>query len=99
MFTATISAAQGSDTVVPLSSTDAGIVNVPATVTVPAGAVTVPVPVAAVAPGSATVTAGPLNRTLAQSQVIVIAPAATVVGLAPAVLRCRREARGLSPSL
>jgi len=94
MLTATISAAQGSDTVVPLSSTDAGIVNVPATVTVPAGAVTVPVPVAAVAPGSATVTAGPLNRTLAQSQVIVIAPAATVVGLAPAVLRLSERSAG-----
>ena len=94
MLTATISAAQGTDTVVPLSSTDAGIVTVPATVTVPAGAVTVPVPVAGLAPGSATVTAGPLNGTLAQSQVTVIAPAATVVGLAPAVLRLSEGSAG-----
>ena len=96
MLTATISAAQETDTVVPLSSTDASIVTVPATVTVPAGAVAVPVAVAAVGPGTTTVTAGPLlNGTVAQSQVTVIGPAAAVVGLAPSVLPLSEGSAGI----
>ena len=85
-LTVTISAAQGTDTVVPLGSTDVSIASVPATVSVPTGAVTVPVPVAAVAAGTATVTAGPLNGTSAHSQVAVIPPPPAVVSLAPPVL-------------
>ncbi|MGH8248744.1 MAG: hypothetical protein ACREUU_20225, partial [Gammaproteobacteria bacterium] len=47
----TISAAQSSDTAVPLAASPAGIVSIPAQASVPAGAVTVQVPVASAAYG------------------------------------------------
>ena len=96
MLTVTISAAQASDTVISLSTNDAGVVGLPGgnAVTVPAGQLAVAVPVTGLASGTATVTAGPLNGTFAQSQVTVIAPPAAVVGLAPAVLRLSEGSAG-----
>ena len=85
-LTVTISAAQLADTVVPLSTSDPGVVAVPATVIIPAGTVAARVTVTAVAPGTATVSAGPLTGTSVHSQVTVVVPAPTVVRLAPPVL-------------
>lgn len=81
-LTLTLSAAQASDTVVPLAASPAGIVSVPASVTVPAGQTTAPVPVGTLALGQAGVTAA-LNGTSASSLVNVVPPAPQVTALEP----------------
>ncbi len=86
-LTVTISAAQGSDTVVNLTSSDATIVGLPptGTATVPAGQTSQTFAVFGNSPGSATITAT-LNGTSAHSQVTVVIPLPTVVSLLPHVL-------------
>ena len=70
-FTLTLNAAQLTDTPVPLGSSPSGIVSHAATVTVPAGSLTATVTVTGLTPGSATLTAGPLNGTTAQISLTV----------------------------
>lgn len=87
-LTVTLSAAQAYDTIVPLSASDPGVLGLPPgnSVTVPAGQLSQTVVVTGIAPGTATLVAGPLNGTCAQSQVTVTSPPPTVVSLAPPVL-------------
>ncbi len=85
-LTLTLNAAQLSDTSVPLASNAPGTASVPPGVTVPAGSLTATVVVTGVAPGPATITAGPLNGTQAQSTISVNQLPPTVTGLAPAAL-------------
>lgn len=85
-LTVTISAAQATLTEVALASSDTGVAFVDAGVTVPAGAVSAPVPVAAVAPGTAQITAS-LNGSTASSQVTVTAAPPSVVSLVPVLAR------------
>jgi RHS repeat-associated protein len=85
-LTLTLTAVQPSDTVVPLVVAPDGIVNFPATVTIPAGALEVGVSVVALAPGQATLTAGPLHGSQAQASVTVTPRPATVTGLTPPAL-------------
>jgi RHS repeat-associated protein len=82
-LTATISAAQSTDTTVALSSSAPGVASVPASAIVPAGAVSAPVAVSALAPGTAQITAG-LNGSSVSSQVTVTPAPPTVVSLLPA---------------
>jgi RHS repeat-associated protein len=81
--TVTLNATQLSETVVPVTGSAAGVLTVPASVTVPANTLTSGFGVTAVAPGSATITAGPLNETSKQATVQVQPPPATLVGLTP----------------
>lgn len=83
-LTLTISSAQPTDTVVPLSVTPAGIVTAPAEVTVPAGQPTAPVPVATLAYGQAGITAS-LNGASASAAVNVIPPPVVITALEPAM--------------
>ena len=62
----------------------AGIVNVPASITVPAGQFSVPVPVTGLTPGATVITAGPLNGTTADVAVTVNHLPPVVTGLMPA---------------
>ncbi len=84
--TLTLNAAQLADTVVPLTSSPTGVISAPATVTVPAGVLSAPVTVTGLAPGLATLTAGPLNGTSAQSSLAVNQLPPTVTALTPATL-------------
>ncbi len=85
-LTLTLNAAQLADAVIPLSSSPPGILSVPASVTVPAGSLVAAVPVTGLTPGTATVTAGPLNGTQAESSVTVNQLPPTVAGLDPSTL-------------
>lgn len=82
-LTLTISSPQATDTVVPIAESPAGIVAVPAQVTVPAGQTTVAVPVATLAYGQAGVTAS-LNGASASAGVNVVPPPVAVTALEPA---------------
>lgn len=84
-LTVTISAAQPADTTVALAASPAGIVSVPATVTVVAGQTTAPVLVGTVTLGTAMVTAS-LNGTSAAAAVQVTPPPPAVVSLTPSPL-------------
>ena len=88
--TLTLNAAQPTDTAVALAGSPAGIVNVPTSITVPAGQISVPVPVTALTPGSAVLTAGPLNGSTVETTV-------TVNQLPPTVTGPRRHRSLLSP--
>jgi len=83
MLTVSISAAQGSDSPVALSSSNSGVASVPPSVTIQAGQTTASFPVGGVSPGSATVTAAFRNSTDASS-IIVEARPATGISLSPA---------------
>jgi uncharacterized protein YjdB len=85
-LTLTLNAAQLTDTAIPLAGTPPGIINTPAGLTVPAGSLSVPVTVTGLALGSATLMAGPLNGTQAQSSLTVNQLPPTVTTLAPASL-------------
>jgi len=82
-LTLTISAAQSTDTLVPLSATPAGIVSIPAQVTVLAGQTTAPVVVGTLALGQAGITAS-LNGSTASAIVNVVSPPVAVTALEPA---------------
>ena len=81
-LTVQINAAQQTDTVVPLINSSPTILNVPITVTIPAGLTETPVQVTGLALGTAAVTAT-LNGT-ATSTVTVVAPPVLLTALAPA---------------
>jgi RHS repeat-associated protein len=82
-LTLTISAAQSTDTAVPLAVTPAGIVTAPAQVTVLAGQTTAQVPVGTLAYGQAGITAS-LNGSSASAAVNVVLPPVAVTNLQPA---------------
>jgi uncharacterized protein YjdB len=84
--TVSLSAAQATDTTIPVTLSAPGIVRVPATVTVPAGSLNVPVPVTALAPGVTTLALGPLNGTQTETTVTVNALPPTVTAVTPAEL-------------
>ncbi len=85
-LTLTLNAAQFTDTAIPLAGTPTGTINVPSSVTVPAGSLSVPVTVTGLTPGSATLMAGPLNGTQAQTSLTVNQLPPTVTTMAPAGL-------------
>lgn len=87
ILTVTISAAQGTDTLIALTSSNASLVSLPpsGTVTVPAGQTAQAFAVFGVGQGTATITAS-LNGTTAESQVTVVIPLPTVVSLLPPIL-------------
>jgi len=82
-LTLTISSAQSTDTLVPLSASPTGIVSIPAQVTVLAGQTTAPVVVGTLALGQAGITAS-LNGSTASAIVNVVAPPVAVTALEPA---------------
>jgi len=82
-LTLTLNAAQATDTVVAIAAAPMGVLTVPATITVPAGAVAVPVPITGVLPGTATLTAGPLNGSTVEVPVTVNQLPPTVTALTP----------------
>jgi len=79
----TISSAQATDTVVPITASPAGIVLVPDQVTIPAGQTSVQVPVGTLAYGQAGITAS-LNGASASAGVNVVPPPVAVTALEPA---------------
>ena len=79
----TLNAAQPTDTMVPLAAVPAGIVAAPPAVTVPAGALGVDVVLLGLAPGRATLTAGPVQGTVVQARLLVSPEAPTVTALTP----------------
>jgi len=81
-LTLSLTKAVGADTAVALTTTPSGIVSVPASVTVLAGASQTQVPVEAQSPGTATVRAE-LNGTAAEAAVHVTSPPAALVALEP----------------
>ncbi|HSB68690.1 MAG TPA: Ig-like domain-containing protein [Candidatus Methylomirabilis sp.] len=85
-LTLALNAAQLTDTTVAVTVVPSGIVDVPPTVTIPAGSLTSTVTVTGLAPGSATLTAGPLHGTSAQSTLTVNQLPPTVTGLNPPTL-------------
>jgi RHS repeat-associated protein len=85
-LTLTLNAAQLAETVVPLVSTPAGVVQVPNSVTVAAGSLTGSVTITGMAPGRATVSAGPLNGSQAQTEITVTPVPPGVTALTPPTL-------------
>ncbi|HSB81585.1 MAG TPA: hypothetical protein VLM91_22630, partial [Candidatus Methylomirabilis sp.] len=94
-LTLTLSAAQATDTLVALTSSEPSIVGLPpgGTVTVPAGQLTETFAVFGVRAGQATVTAT-LNGSSVQSQVSVVIPLPTVVSLLPPSIALTEESTG-----
>ena len=92
-LTATISASQSSGTLIALTSSDPTIASVPASVSVPAGALAVPIAVVGVSPGTATVT-GSLNGSSRQSTITVNPAGPTLTSLLPATLQVAQGASG-----
>src|SRR5438445_1620258 len=92
-LTVTISSTQPTDTTVAVSATPAGIVSVPATVTVSAGQTSAPVTVGTMALGTAMVTAS-LNSSSAETAVQVTPRAPALVSLLPSPLTVVVNATG-----
>src|SRR6266545_1737564 len=84
-LTAALNAAQATDTAIALANSAPGIVQVPATVTVPAGATAATVTVTALAAGAAQVTAS-VNSTTASAAIEVAAPLPVVSAITPSTL-------------
>jgi len=84
-LTVTLNAAQPVDTNIQLMNTAPSVATAPASVTVPAGALSVQVPVNAVAPGTTQITAS-VNGSSASASVEVAAPAPVVSTLQPSAL-------------
>lgn len=84
LCTLTLNATQLTDTVVSLASTDAGVVSVPPSVTVPAHTLSAQFAVTGVAQGLAINTAGPLNGTSQSAIIQVLPPPPTITSLTPA---------------
>lgn len=78
-----IDAAQQTDTVVPLTTSNATVLAVPASATIPAGVTDAPVPVTGLALGTATVTAV-LNGSVSSTNTVVPSPV-TITSLDPLV--------------
>ncbi len=93
-LTATLNAAQATDTAIALANSAPGIVQVPATVTVPAGATAAAVTVTALAAGAARVTAS-VNSTTASAAIEVAAPLPVVTAITPATLALPKGAPGV----
>ena len=81
-LTLTINAAQVSDTVILLTNTASTIVQIPASITVPANQLSATIPVTGLQAGNATITAS-INGSTANSQVQVTLPSPVVTTLAP----------------
>lgn len=81
-LTLTINAAQLSDTVIPLTNSAPTIVQVPASITVPANQLSATIPVTALLAGNATITAS-INGSTVSSQVQVTLPPPVVTSLTP----------------
>jgi hypothetical protein len=92
-LTATISALQSDATTISLQSSSAGVVTVPAAVSIPANQLSAAVTVTAIAPGTATITAA-LNESSVQSTVTVCAAGPTLTSLLPAALQVAQGAAG-----
>ncbi len=90
----TINVAQEIDTTVALANTDAAVATVPATVVVPAGAISAPIAVNAVSPGTAQITAS-VNGTSAAATVEVTPPPPSVTALTPATLALPKGTPGV----
>ena len=92
-LTVTISAAQSSGTSVALTASPTGIVNLPSSVTVPAGALSTTLSFTALALGSTMIQAG-LNGSTADAVVQVTPPAPALVSLLPSPLAVAVGATG-----
>ncbi len=92
-LTLSINAAQVSDTTVPLTTSSATILDVPASVIVPSGLTSVTIPVTGLTLGTATVTAT-LNGTVT-STITVVPPPALVTALGPAPLTLAKGRVGI----
>jgi hypothetical protein len=87
--TATLSAAQPADTTIALATSSPDVLQAPASVTVPAGSRSAEAGLGALGPGTASVTAGPLNGATQTAEVQVVAGPVGLAALAagsPAVL-------------
>ncbi len=78
-----LNATQPADTTVPLSVSTGGVVQVPGSVTVPAGSLYAEVGVTALAAGTESILAGPVNGTTQTTDVQVVPPYLTIVSLTP----------------
>jgi RHS repeat-associated protein len=85
-LTLTLNAAQATDTTVVLTGSAPGLLSVPPSLSIPAGSGSASVTVVGLAPGSATLLAGPLNGTQVTSDITVAQLAPAVTALAPATL-------------
>ena len=93
-LTVTINAAQAVDTTIPLTNNSPTVVQVPATVNVPAGATSTTVTVTALASGSAQLTAS-VNGTTAFSAIGVAAPIPVVTSISPGALTLSKGSPGV----
>ncbi|MGH3755678.1 MAG: beta strand repeat-containing protein, partial [Pseudonocardiaceae bacterium] len=84
-LTFTINAAQLTDTIVPLTNSNAAVLQVPSSVTVPAGQTSAPITVTGLTPGTATVSAT-LGGVTVTATVQVVQPPTLVTGITPATL-------------
>ncbi len=85
-LTVRLNAVQPTDTPIALVSSIAGILSVPPGVTVPAGRLTALIPVIGLAPGTTTLSVGPLNGTQAQTTLTVTSAPPTITAVTPADL-------------
>ena len=92
-LTVSIDVAQEADTAVAIANSAPALVQVPLAVTVPAGQLSAVIPVAALAPGSAQVTAS-VNGTSAAAVVEVSPPPPVVTGIEPATRMLAKGAPG-----
>ncbi|MBI3722020.1 MAG: hypothetical protein HY248_05655, partial [Fimbriimonas ginsengisoli] len=93
-LTLTLNAAQPADTAILLTSSAPAIASVPASVTIPAGSPQASVTLVGLAPGAATLMAGPLNGTQATSDILVAQLAPAVTALAPSTLTLPKGTAG-----
>ena len=84
-LTVTLNAAQDAATAVAIANTAPAVVEVPASVTIPAGAISAQVPAYALSPGTAQITAS-VNGSSVAASVAVAAAAPAVATLAPGTL-------------
>jgi hypothetical protein len=80
----TLNATQLTENVVSLSGSDAGVVSLPPSVTVPADTLSASFAVTGQGVGRATITAGPLNGTCQTATIQVVPPPPTIESLTPA---------------
>jgi uncharacterized protein YjdB len=85
-FTVTLSAGPPGETTISLTSSDAAIASVPATISIPGGSLGAPISVIGVAPGTVTITAT-LNGNSQHSSVTVRPAGPTLMSLSPIALQ------------
>lgn len=90
----TIDVAQETDVTAQLANTAPGVVSVPASVIIPAGALTASIPVNAIAAGAADISAS-LNGTSASTSIEVTPPPPAVTALTPNALTLPKGAPGV----